>query len=273
MDRIATIKRTKEILDKYQFRMKKNYGQNFMIVPKVPLLIANHPVLDKDATVIEVGPGVGALTQCLLEKVKRVVCYEIDKELIPILENELSEYPNLEIHNQDFLKVNLEDFKDEKIVIVSNLPYYLTSEIIIKALSTSKKMDVIAMMQKEVAKRILTASGGKEENELTLYSKYFAEVTKLTDVSKNDFFPRPNVDSMVLIFRKKDVPSEKFVNGIKVIFSQRRKTIYNNLKQYLNDEQRVLSLLDELNIEKNKRVEELDWETILKLIDKLEGQR
>jgi len=271
MDRIATIKRTKEILDKYNFRLTKKYGQNFMIVSKVPLLLASHPCLDKDTTVIEVGPGVGALTQCLLEKVKKVICYEIDSRLIPILENELKEYPNLEIHNQDFLEVDLNQFKEEKLVIVSNLPYYLTSEIIIKALSTPKKIDVLVMMQKEVAKRILGAKGGKEENELTLYSKYFANISKVTDVSKNDFFPRPNVDSTALFFKKKDVNGDKFVKGIGVIFAQRRKTIYNNLKQYYQDETKAKKVLGDLNVEPNKRVEELEWETILELIDKLEG--
>ena len=268
MDRIATIKKTKEILDNYGFKMKKNYGQNFMIVPKTPELIASQPMLDKKTTVIEIGPGVGALTQCLLEKVNRVICYEIDKELIPILKEELKMYPNLEVYQQDFLDVDLSKFTDEKIVVVSNLPYYLTSDIIIKVLSEPRKIDMIAMMQKEVGRRILNATG-KEENELTLYSKFYCDVNKICDVSKNDFFPRPNVDSMVLYFKKKEVDGTKFQAGIKILFDQRRKTIANNLKKAFNDGSKVNQILDDVGTRANKRVDELDWKTIIRLIERI----
>ena len=275
MDRIATVKKTSEILRSFSFSMKKNYGQNFLVVPTVPLDIVNKIDIDKETLVIEIGPGVGALTQCLLEKAKKVICYEIDETLIPILKEVFKEYDSLEVINKDFLKVDLEKEVDltsyKKVVVASNLPYYITSEILIKLFVMDYPFSIAAMMQKEVAKRIVKGNGGKDENELTLCSKYFTTYKLIKEVSKNDFFPKPNVDSSVLLFNKKDniKDRQKFVNVIKVLFSQRRKTIYNNLKPLFDDTSEIEKFLNRLNIDKLTRVEDLSFDKIVEIVENI----
>lgn len=275
MERIATVKKTSEILRSFSFSMKKNYGQNFLVVPTVPLDIVNKIDIDKDTLVIEIGPGVGALTQCLLEKAKKVICYEIDETLIPILKEVFKDYDSLEVINKDFLKVDLEkevDFTSyKKVVVASNLPYYITSEILIKLFVMDYPFSIAAMMQKEVAKRIVKSNGGKDENELTLCSKYFTTYKLIKEVSKNDFFPKPNVDSSVLLFNKKDniKDRQKFVNVIKVLFSQRRKTIYNNLKPLFDDTSEIEKFLNKLNIDKLTRVEDLSFNKIVEIVENI----
>lgn len=275
MDRIATVKKTSEILRSFSFSMKKNYGQNFLVVPTVPLDIVNKIDIDKETLVIEIGPGVGALTQCLLEKAKKVICYEIDETLIPILKEVFKDYDSLEVINKDFLKVDLEKEVDltsyKKVVVASNLPYYITSEILIKLFVMDYPFSIAAMMQKEVAKRIVKSNGGKDENELTLCSKYFTTYKLIKEVSKNDFFPKPNVDSSVLLFNKKDniKDRQKFVNVIKVLFSQRRKTIYNNLKPLFDDNSEIEKFLNRLNIDKLTRVEDLSFNKIVEIVENI----
>lgn len=275
MDRIATVKKTSEILRSFSFSMKKNYGQNFLVVPTVPLDIVNKIDIDKETLVIEIGPGVGALTQCLLEKAKKVICYEIDETLIPILKEVFKDYDSLEVINKDFLKVDLEKEVDltsyKKVVVASNLPYYITSEILIKLFVMDYPFSIAAMMQKEVAKRIVKSNGGKDENELTLCSKYFTTYKLIKEVSKNDFFPKPNVDSSVLLFNKKDniKDRQKFVNVIKVLFSQRRKTIYNNLEPLFDDNSEIEKFLNRLNIDKLTRVEDLSFNKIVEIVENI----
>ena len=176
--------------------------------------------IDKETLVIEIGPGVGALTQCLLEKVKKVICYEIDETLIPILKEVFKEYDSLEVINKDFLKVDLEKEVDltsyKKVVVASNLPYYITSEILIKLFVMDYPFSIAAMMQKEVAKRIIKSNGGKDENELTLCSKYFTTYKLIKEVSKNDFFPKPNVDSSVLLFTQQIYTN--LADNVKLVF-------------------------------------------------------
>ena len=150
MERIATVKKTSEILRSFSFFMKKNYGQNFLVVPKVPEYIANNIGIDKETLVIEIGPGVGALTEFLLEKAKKVICYEIDKDLIPILKEVFKDFDNFEVINKDFLKVDLSKEIDfsiyKKVVVASNLPYYITSEILIRLFKEDYPFVIAAMM-------------------------------------------------------------------------------------------------------------------------------
>jgi len=272
MERIATVKKTSEILRSFSFFMKKNYGQNFLVVPKVPEYIANNIGIDKETLVIEIGPGVGALTEFLLEKAKKVICYEIDKDLIPILKEVFKDFDNFEVINKDFLKVDLSkeiDFSNyKKVVVASNLPYYITSEILIRLFKEEYPFVIAAMMQKEVAHRILKSQGGKDENELTLCAKYFTNFSLLKEVSKNDFFPKPKVDSTVLLFeKKKDVLyKEEYIRLIKALYTQRRKTIWNNLKDNVSSKEELEETLIKLNIDKGIRVEELSFEDILKLL-------
>ena len=273
MERIATVKKTSEILHDFSFLMKKNYGQNFLVVPKVPEYIANNIGIDKETLVIEIGPGVGALTEFLLENAKKVICYEIDKELIPILKEVFKDKDNLEVVHKDFLKVDLNkdiDFSEyKKVVVASNLPYYITSEILIRLFKEEYPFVIAAMMQKEVAHRILKSKGGKDENELTLCAKYFTEFSLLKEVSKNDFFPKPKVDSTVLLFKKKEGVTlrEEYIKLIRALYTQRRKTIWNNLKDEVESKEELERTLEELMIERTTRVEELEFKDILRLLE------
>lgn len=276
MERIATVKKTSEILRDFSFSMKKNYGQNFLVVPKVPEYIASNIDIDKETLVIEIGPGVGALTEFLLERAKKVICYEIDKELIPILKEVFKDCDNLEVVHKDFLKVNLSDeinFNEyKKVVVASNLPYYITSEILIRLFKEEYPFVIAAMMQKEVAHRILKSKGGKDENELTLCAKYFTDFYLLKEVSKNDFFPKPNVDSTVLLFKKKEgvTKREEYIKLIRALYNQRRKTIWNNLKDCVESKEKLEEKLLKLNIDKGIRVEELEFKDILRLLEEVE---
>lgn len=271
-DRIATVKKTSEILGNFSVHAKKNFGQNFMVSPVIPERIANHPKITANTLVIEVGPGLGALTEFLLEKAKKVICYEIDKTLIPVLNDNFKDKNNFEIINADFLKVNIDEIQMEdysNVIVVSNLPYYITSEILIKILSSTLKIDIIAMMQKEVAQRILKAKGG-EENELSLASKYYSNVSKWCEVSKNDFFPKPHIDSTVLFFEKKEIDKKiDFMKWIRILMNQRRKTISNNLKGIISDKIRD-DIYTSLNISPIARIDELSYGTIVDLIMKLD---
>ena len=186
---IATVDETREILTKYCINPKERYGQNFLVSPKVPTLVSNNSLIGKETLVIEIGPGLGSMTQFLAQSAKKVLCYEIDSSLCSILKDIFSNIHNVEIKNSDFLKVDLKNIPIEgysNVVIVSNLPYYITSDILCKIFLSGFKCDCIAMMQKEFAHRILNK---KDINELVLYSHMFNEVSILTEVTKNDFFP------------------------------------------------------------------------------------
>lgn len=276
MERIATVKKTSEILRDFSFSMKKSFGQNFLVVPRVPEYIANNIGIDEETLVIEIGPGVGALTDFLLDKAKKVICYEIDKDLIPILKEVFKDKTNLEVVHKDFLKVDLSkeiNFNEyKKVVVASNLPYYITSEILIRLFKEEFPFVIAAMMQKEVAHRILKSKGGKDENELTLCAKYFTDFSLLKEVSKNDFFPKPKVDSTVLLFKKKEgvTKREEYIKLIKTLYAQRRKTIWNNLKDFVNSKEELETKLNKLNIEKTTRVEELEFNDILRLLEEVE---
>jgi len=272
-DRIATVDATRSILEKYQINPKNRYGQNFLVVPTIPSLISSFDDINSNSLVIEIGPGLGSLTQYLLEKAKKVICYEIDTQLASILKESLSDYSNLEIINKDFLIVDLDSIEYDKydnVVFVSNLPYYITSEILIKLLSYKKTFKIIAMMQKEVAHRILN----KEDlNELVIYSHLFSNVSKITEVSKNDFFPKPNVDSTVLRFDCLDLEDKyKYFGIINSLYSQRRKTIFNNLK-IINgkeiNEYFIDYILEINNLTRLTRIDDLSFDKLRKLIESI----
>lgn len=261
MKNVATVKKTNEIMVEFGIYPKKNFGQNFIVVPKTVIDIVENSKIDQDATIIEIGPGVGALTDVLLDRFKKVICFEIDKTLITPLKETFKEYTNFELYNEDILKVDLVSFieknlKNEKVVIVSNLPYYITSEILIKLFQCPNVLKVVAMMQKEVAHRILKSDKGKDENELTILAKHYTSFKLIKEVSKNDFFPKPSIDSSVLLFDLKQNVSD-ITSIVKTLFKQRRKTIYNNLIE-VYDKQLVLKCLNDLHINVSLRPETLD---------------
>lgn len=231
-----------DILNTNNFKFKKKYGQNFIIDYNVINNIVDKSEIDKDTLVIEIGPGVGSLTYKLVQVSGFVICYEIDNTVKDILNSNLAGYDNYEVIFDDFLKRNVnEDIKKynyDKVAIVANLPYYITTPIITKIIED--KVDVykmVFMVQKEVGDRFRAIPGQKEYNSLTVYLNYYFNVVKLMDVSRNVFLPIPNVDSIVVQFIKKDKllnvdNPDLFFKLIKDSFKQKRKTIKNNLQSY-----------------------------------------
>lgn len=239
---LGTPSATKEIINKYSFAFQKKFGQNFLIDSNVLESIIRGAEITKDDFVLEIGPGIGTMTQYLCEAARQVVAVEIDKMLIPILEETLSEYDNVEVINQDVLKVDIKSLAEEKnngkpIKVVANLPYYITTPIIMGLFESGVPIDSITIMvQKEVADRMQTGPGSKDYGALSLAVQYYATAKVILNVSATCFMPRPNVDSAVIkLTRHKEltvnVADEKLMfKIIRASFNQRRKTLVNGLK-------------------------------------------
>ena len=239
---LGTPSATKEIINKYSFAFQKKFGQNFLIDSNVLESIIRGAEITKDDFVLEIGPGIGTMTQYLCEAARQVVAVEIDKMLIPILEDTLSEYDNVEVINQDVLKVDIKSLAEEKnngkpIKVVANLPYYITTPIIMGLFESGVPIDSITIMvQKEVADRMQTGPGSKDYGALSLAVQYYATAKVILNVSATCFMPRPNVDSAVIkLTRHKEptvnVADEKLMfKIIRASFNQRRKTLANGLK-------------------------------------------
>lgn len=239
---LGTPSATKEIINKYSFAFQKKFGQNFLIDSNVLESIIRGAEITKDDFVLEIGPGIGTMTQYLCEAARQVVAVEIDKMLIPILEDTLSEYDNVEVINQDVLKVDIKSLAEEKnngkpIKVVANLPYYITTPIIMVLFESGVPIDSITIMvQKEVADRMQTGPGSKDYGALSLAVQYYATAKVILNVSATCFMPRPNVDSAVIkLTRHKEptvnVADEKLMfKIIRASFNQRRKTLVNGLK-------------------------------------------
>ena len=271
---IATKKETFRILNEHNLIAKKGYGQNFLINYDTIKNITKDLNVKEDTLVIEIGPGLGALTQELLNISKKVIAIEIDKNMVEVLKSNL-ELEKLEIINEDFLKIDLnkliEDNNDfNEVIIVSNLPYYITSDILEKIIASNNKkiVKIVAMMQKEVGKKLV-----KKEDKIESYLKVLIDnycSTKIvTYVSKNDFEPRPNVDSIVLEFSlNKDNYrlNDNFFFLLKECLKNRRKSIINNLPY---DKDRVLETFNKINMKSTIRIEEMTIKDFLNLIENL----
>ncbi|HJV47525.1 MAG TPA: 16S rRNA (adenine(1518)-N(6)/adenine(1519)-N(6))-dimethyltransferase RsmA [Bacillota bacterium] len=270
---IATPSRTKEILQKYGFSFKKSLGQNFLIDTNILHNIVKAADLDSSQAVIEIGPGIGALTEQLARAAGKVVAIELDQRLLPILQDTLSPYPNVEVVHGDVLKVDLhqlikERFSDySKVNVVANLPYYVTSPILMKLLEEKLPLRrIVVMMQKEVAERISAAPGGKEYGALSIMAQYYAAPEIAMIVPHSVFIPQPNVDSAVLKLDVRDhspvdiLDPDLFFRVIKASFAQRRKTLYNNLLTGIfkkEDKELLLAVLEKANIIPTRRGETL----------------
>ena len=285
---VDILEETKNIMKKYNIRANKSLGQNFLINSEVVENIVNSSDIGPDDMIIEIGPGLGTLTKYLLEKLGKVLCIEIDQKMIKILEDRFSEYDNFEVINEDILKIDLNNIiklnKDsgqiKKVKIVANLPYYITTPIIMKLLE--EKLDIesiIVMIQKEVADRLIETPGGKNTGAITYTVYYYCESEKVMEVPNSSFIPEPEVTSEVIkmILRKQPPVDLKNVKVmfmiIKSAFMQRRKTLLNGLtnsKVFLN-KQEGLEILKKLNLDENVRAEELsieDFANIAKVISK-----
>ena len=271
---IASKKETFRILNENQLIAKKGYGQNFLINHEIIKTMVNSLGIKKDSLVIEIGPGLGALTQELLEVATKVIAIEIDKNMVNVLKQNLNK-ENLEIINDDILKVNLNKIIDDnnqfnEVIIVSNLQYYITSDILEKIISlgNTKISKMVVMMQKEVGKKLI-----KKEDKIESYLKVlidnYCDTRVVTYVSKNDFEPRPNVDSIVLeLLLNKDLYNldEFFFYNLKECLKNRRKSITNTLP-FLKE--KIEEILNQCNIKTTIRVEELTIEEFKKIVNKL----
>ena len=268
----------KEKMEKHGFNLKKMYGQNFIIDENIINSIINSSKIDKDALVIEIGPGAGSLTYKLSKYSKNVICYEIDKTLKPLLEDNLSDCDNIDIIFKDFLQANvLDDIKKynyKKLYVVANLPYYITTPIIVKFIEDNIPVDkIVVMVQIEVGNRFKAKPNTKEYNSLSIYLNYYFDIKKLLDISKNVFIPKPNVDSIVVEFTKKEtkykLKNEKlFFNLVKDSFTQKRKTIKNNLKNY--DLEKIEEILKKYNFDLSVRAEQLPIEAFVDIANNLD---
>lgn len=241
MARLGNPKNTIGILNKHKFAIQKKYGQNFLIDNNILEKIVRVADISKDDFVLEIGPGIGTLTQYLCEHAKKVLAVEIDKKLIPILTETLADYNNVEVINDDILKVDLSKLVEEKnqgnkIKVVANLPYYITTPIILSLLESKIPIDnIIVMVQKEVAQRIQSGPGTKAYGSLSVVCQYYGQVGIAMDVPASCFIPRPKVDSAILCIKPYTKPpvqvkdEELFFNVIRSAFNQRRKTLANSL--------------------------------------------
>lgn len=270
-------KKMKEKLEQNGFSLKKKFGQNFIVDENIINSIIEKSEIDKDTLVIEVGPGAGSLTYKLGKSAKNVLCYEIDTTLKEVLESNISDLDNVEVIYEDFLKVNvLEDIKKyeyKKLYLVANLPYYITTPIIIKIVEDNITVDkMVVMVQKEVGDRFKATPGNKEYGSLSVFLNYYFETRKLMDVSANVFIPKPNVDSIIVEFKKKvniiDVQDkELFFKLIRDGFTQKRKTLRNNLKGY--DLEKVEEVLNKHNLDLSVRAEQLSLEIFIDIANNL----
>ena len=232
---------TKAILDKYGFTLQKKYGQNFLVDSNILENIVTGAGVTKDDCVLEIGPGIGTMTQYLCEKARFVVAVEIDKKLIPVLNDTLSEYDNKVIINEDILKLDLNEIalkynEGRPIKVVANLPYYITTPIVMELFESHMPLESItAMVQKEVALRMETGPGSKDYGALSLAVQYYSKPEIIMNVSAGCFIPRPNVDSAVIkmeLYKENPVPvrNEAYMFSlIRASFNQRRKTLVNAL--------------------------------------------
>lgn len=276
--KLSTIK---EICCKFGFSFSKGFGQNFLTDKNILEKIVQTSGVDKDYGVIEIGPGFGVLTKFLLEKAKKVVSIEIDKRLEDVLNYTLSEYNNFEFILCDALKIDFnnlikEKFDTKKIILVANLPYYVTTAIITKILESNLDLESITIMvQKEVAQRLVADEKSKDNSSISLFVKYYADANIAFNVSRNVFIPSPNVDSSVVYMKLKKERFEYEKTMFKLIkngFENRRKTILNSFCKANIDKEKIIQALEILNIDKRKRAEKLslkDFQNIATEYEKL----
>ncbi len=284
MATLGNPKNTIEILNKYRFIFQKKFGQNFLIDTHVLDKIIQAAEITKEDFVLEIGPGIGTLTQYLCENAREVVAVEIDKMLIPILEDTLSEYNNVTVINQDILKLDLNALVQERnggrpIKVVANLPYYITTPIIMDLFERHLPLvNVTVMVQKEVADRMQASPGGKDYGALSLAVQYYAKPYIAANVPPNCFMPRPNVGSAVIRLTLHEaspvkVKDEKLLfKMIRASFNQRRKTLANGLNNSAElsfDKEQIAKALSSLHLPENIRGEALTLEQFAALSELL----
>ena len=278
MDRLSSHQATKEVVQKHNFKFSKSLGQNFLIDTNVIDRILEGARVKEGDYVIEVGPGIGTLTKEMGRTAEKVVAIEIDKTLIPILEETLADFPNIEVINQDILKVNVQELVKEKlnggpVKLVANLPYYITTPIVMKFLEEDIPVtDIVVMVQKEVADRMNAQPNSKDYGALSVAVQYYCDTEIVAKAPRHMFMPQPNVDSTVIGLhvreeKKYNVDNEDiFFKTVKASFGQRRKTLLNSLGGlgFLSKDQ-IKIALQEANIDEKRRGETLSIEEFASL--------
>ena len=283
MKNLTNLTYIKKLLSRHNFKFSKSLGQNFLINPYICPKMAIESDTNKNTGVLEIGPGIGVLTYELAKISKKVVALEIDSRLIPILNETLNEFSNTKIINCDILKVDLKEiiekeFHNMDVIICANLPYYITSPIIMKLISENLPIkSVTAMVQKEVAHRFCAGDQNRNTGSISIAIKYYTNSEIIFHVEKDSFFPAPKIDSSIikLTLRKTplvDVTNKKlFFKTVRAAFSQRRKTLLNSLTYNMNiSKNDMVDILNKLNINLNIRAENLTIEqftNISNLID------
>ncbi|MBR0426649.1 MAG: 16S rRNA (adenine(1518)-N(6)/adenine(1519)-N(6))-dimethyltransferase RsmA [Clostridia bacterium] len=279
------LKETKFLMKKYKIKANKNLGQNFLIDDNALQDIANGAEISKNDLVIEIGPGLGSLTKLLLEKAKKVICIELDKKMVKILKDRFIAYNNLEIINEDVLRIDLNDLiKAEKendtsiknVKVVANLPYYITTPIIMKLVENDLDINgITVMIQKEVAERLIAIPGTKETGAITYTMYYYCEGKKIRKVENTCFIPEPEVTSEVITLNLREIPAVQvkdkkvMFNIIKSAYMQRRKTLINSLTSVgvFKNKEEGIQMLKKLGLKEDIRPENMKIEDFAKLTD------
>ena len=288
---IGSRTRTRAIMEKYGIRTKKSFGQNFLTDLNVLKNIVEAADITANDNVIEIGPGIGALTEQLAQAAGEVLALEIDQDLIPVLKEVLSPYDNVKVINQDVLQANLpelikKEFKDPSrpIKVVANLPYYITSPILMNLLASPVEWATICvMMQKEVAQRLTAKPGTKQYGALTLAIEYQMQAKIAFDVSRKVFVPAPNVDSAIVVLTPRTNPlpvqpfdKQKLFGFIRGCFAHRRKSLWKNLQSVIGKDpvvkEKMTAVLTQLDISPQIRPEKLTLEQFIELANALHQQ-
>lgn len=285
---VATPSRTKALLNQYGFNFKKSLGQNFLIDVNIIQKIIDASDIGGNTGIIEIGPGMGSLTEQLAKNAKKVVAFEIDQRLIPVLKDTMGPYDNVEIINEDILKADIAHYVTEhladcdNIMVVANLPYYITTPILLNLMQQTLPIDgYVVMMQKEVGERLNAQVGTKAYGSLSIVTQYYTETSKVLTVPKTVFLPPPNVDSIVVKLMKRQTPEvdidneDKFFKMTKAAFSQRRKTISNNYQSLFVDgkanKEIIKKWLETSGIDPRRRGETLSIKEFAKLYNELKN--
>lgn len=282
MQNLSDISVIRNVLERHGFNFSKALGQNFLINPSVCPRMAENSLCDENTGVIEIGAGIGVLTAELAKRAKKVVCVELDTRLLPILDETLSEFDNIEIVNADVMKVDLhalikEKFEGMDVVVCANLPYYITSPIITMLLESRLPIKAVTVMvQKEAADRLCTPVGSRDSGAITVCTNYYAEVRQLFNVSRGSFMPAPNVDSTVIRLDIREYPAvkvsdeKKFFRMVKAAFAQRRKTAVNSIASGMGiGKTQVAEALKKSGLEENVRAEKLTMQELAELCENL----
>ncbi|WP_414698184.1 16S rRNA (adenine(1518)-N(6)/adenine(1519)-N(6))-dimethyltransferase RsmA [Peptacetobacter sp. AB845] len=273
MDRLSSHRATKDIVDKHGFKFSKSLGQNFLIDDNVIDKIIDGARVKEGDKVIEVGPGIGTLTREMAKRAEKVVAVEIDKNLIPILKETLADFDNTEVVNEDILKVDINKLVDEKlsgdpVKLIANLPYYITTPIVMKFLEEDIPVtDIVVMVQKEVADRMNAVPSTKDYGALSVAVQYYCDTEIVAKAPRHMFIPQPKVDSTVIGLHIREEKKYKadneqlFFKTVKAAFGQRRKTLLNSLSSMgVLDKAKIKEVLAEAGIDEKRRGETLSIE-------------